>query len=102
MRISFKNDKGRLTAFLIGEIDHHTSSYIRETVDKMISATKPEELELDFKGVTFSDSSGIAVVLGRLKQMQQIGGCIFLSNVNSQVLKIFQMSGIQNLVKINV
>ena len=59
MTTGFKN--GTLSVFLKGEIDHHRAASIREEIDGAVRAYLPEKLVLDFGGVTFCDSSGIAV-----------------------------------------
>ena len=61
-KIEFR--KNTLTAYLDGEIDHHTASLIRMGIDDAILHKRPEELILDFGGVTFMDSSGIGLVMG--------------------------------------
>ena len=55
----------RLTAFLSGEIDHHSAKTIREEIDLAVSEQIPKELWLDFRDVSFMDSSGIGLVMGR-------------------------------------
>ena len=56
-----------LTAYLDGEIDHHSAKNMRETIDAAIAELMPEMLVLDFKDVSFMDSSGIGLVMGRYK-----------------------------------
>ena len=53
-----------VTAFLSGEIDHHTAAEIRETIDQAANEHKPTLLVLDFKNVSFMDSSGLGLVMG--------------------------------------
>ena len=54
-----------VTAFLDGEIDHHTASVIRNEIDAAVEKNMPTLLVLDFRDVSFMDSSGIGLVLGR-------------------------------------
>ena len=56
-----------LTIYLQGEIDHHTAGNIRNRTDNEILRHSPEELILDFSGVSFMDSSGVGLVIGRYK-----------------------------------
>ena len=63
-----------VTALLTGEIDHHGASRLRETIDDSVRRTCPRLLVLDFGGVEFMDSSGIGIVLGRYRLMQDMGG----------------------------
>ena len=91
MTTGFKN--GTLSVFLKGEIDHHRAASIRE-------AYLPEKLVLDFGGVTFCDSSGIAVVTGRRKLMKSIGGEVELTNLTRPVEAVFRMANLEKLVTI--
>ena len=70
-----------VTALLTGEIDHHGASRLRETIDDSVRRTCPRLLVLDFGGVEFMDSSGIGIVLGRYRLMQDMGGKLALRNL---------------------
>ena len=67
-------DGNTLTIYLKGEIDHHTAREIREAADSLIQLNKPSVLRLDFSGVTFMDSSGIGLIMGRYRIMMLYGG----------------------------
>ena len=96
---SFLQD-GRLTVALTGEIDHHyAKSYIGAIAAK-IEAYTPDVCILDFRDVTFMDSSGIAVVINALRAMTQIEGRLVLSGISPQPMKVFRASGIDKLVDI--
>ena len=77
-------ENGRLTVALDGEIDHHCAKdYIRSIAAK-IEAYTPDVCILDFRDVTFMDSSGIAVVINALRAMNQIEGRLVLSDISPQ------------------
>ena len=92
------NDKKELTVMIRGDIDHHTSTEIRKQTDDLIFQYEPKRLILDFSQVTFCDSSGIAIVLGRYKLMKQYRGSITLREVNTQISRIFDLSGVWNII----
>lgn len=96
---SFLQD-GTLTIALTGEIDHHCAKQYIEAITAKIEAYTPQICILDFVEVTFTDSSGIAVVINALRQMAQIGGRLILSGLNEQPRKVFRASGIDKLVEI--
>ena len=98
MRVAIENREDQITARLSGEIDHHTASVIRETVDDSVIRARPKKLILDFSGVTFTDSSGIAVVLGRYKLIKSISGTLECRGMNRQVKKLFDISGINKFI----
>ena len=91
---------GHMTVAMTGEIDHHCAkSYIQQITSK-IEAYTPQVCNLDFKEVTFMDSSGVAVVINALRNMSRIGGKLTLSGLNQQPMKVFRTSGIDKLVEI--
>lgn len=96
---SFLQD-GRLTVALTGEIDHHCAKSYISGIAAKIEAYTPDICILDFRDVTFMDSSGIAVVINALRAMTQIEGRLMLSSISPQPLKVFRASGIDKLVEI--
>lgn len=91
-----------LTAFIDGEIDHHTATAIREAIDERIMKDKPRVLRLDYGGVTFMDSSGIGLIMGRYKLITSCEGKLEVTNVPRNMAKVVKLSGIESLGKITV
>lgn len=89
-----------VTAYLNGEIDHHTAGDLRENIDMAIEKNSPSELILDFSGVTFMDSSGIGLVMGRYKLMRELKGEITLSGLNKSTEKVMKIAGMDKLAKL--
>jgi len=83
------------------EIDHHTTEEIRRKVENEITRHMPRKIIFDFNKVGFMDSAGIGMIVGRYKTMKMIGGEIELKNVKPSVQKIFEMSGINQIIQIN-
>lgn len=96
---SFLQD-GQLTIALTGEIDHHCAKQYIGTIEGKIEAYTPRICVLDFREVTFMDSSGIAVVINALRSMSRIEGKLLLTDLKSQPMKVFRASGIDKLVEI--
>ena len=90
----------KLTVALTGEIDHHCAKVYIQSIAAKIEAYTPEVCVLDFRDVTFMDSSGIAVVINALRNMAQIEGKLVLSGLAPQPLRVFQASGIDKIVEI--
>lgn len=91
---------GHLTIALTGEIDHHCARTYIQSIAAKIEAYTPSVCVLDFKEVSFVDSSGIAVVINALRSMTQIEGKLVLSGIGVQPMKVFQASGLDKLVQI--
>ena len=87
-----------VTAYISGEIDHHNAAKLRNDIDEAVESSYPEVLILDFGGVTFMDSSGIGLVMGRYKLMKNISGKVFIENAPRFIKKVFKMAGIEKLL----
>lgn len=94
-----KEDK-LLVLEMTEEIDHHVAEKIRRKADDEITKYMPRKVVLDFNNVTFMDSAGIGMVLGRYKMINMLGGTLEMINVNTSVRKIFEMSGITKICPI--
>jgi len=100
VEISLKREGQVLTVFLSGELDHHTVSKVKETVDTQLTVLPVRLLVLDMAGITFMDSSGIGLIVGRYNRISNLGGKMKITNPNDTLLKILKMSGIGQLMKI--
>jgi len=100
MNVTFSMLDTTLTVVLEGELDHHNIKDVRELIDLRIERARPSHLIMDLRGVPFSDSSGIALVLGRYKLMTAAGGSMEVRNVSPQIKKIFLLSGVDKLMTV--
>ena len=91
-----------ITAFLNGEIDHHTAAELRTTIDDAVVNNKPTLLVLDFKNVSFMDSSGIGLVMGRYKTISELGGELAIVNTSPDIGKVMKLAGMERLAKIGM
>ena len=78
-------------------MDHHTARELRLAIDEAIERDRPGLLLLDFQGVDFMDSSGIGLVMGRYKVMQQNGGEVEVTHVPKYISRVFKLSGLEQL-----
>ena len=93
-------EEGRLTVALTGEIDHHCARAYIQAITAKIEAYTPNVCILDFRDVSFVDSSGIAVVINAMRNMAQIEGKLLLTGIAPQPMRVFRASGIDKLVEI--
>ena len=98
IKVDFNNNV--LTAYLIGDIDHHSAKEMRETIDINIDTYNPKLLIIDFKNVSFMDTSGIGLVMGRYKIMLSIKGKVKIINLSPYVKRIINLGGLGKLVTI--
>ncbi|MEG1846774.1 MAG: anti-sigma factor antagonist [Oscillospiraceae bacterium] len=87
----------KITALLIGEIDHHNAPSIREKIDECIERQNPRVLTMDFSGVTFMDSSGIGLVMGRYKLLAAREGKLEIIGLSNHAYKVMRLAGLEKI-----
>lgn len=98
--VSFLHENRNLTAGLSGDIDHHNATAMRRLIDLEIKQHLPSEITLDFGDVTFMDSSGIGLILGRCRLMKEIGGKVKIRNTSEQIRKVIKLSGVDRITEV--
>lgn len=89
-----------LTLSIQGDIDHHSARALMLAIDGEVARKMPKNLILDLKGVTFMDSSGIALLLRARRQCLELGAALTVSAVPAQAKKVFAAAGLDKLVKL--
>lgn len=98
MPVTVSSRDSALTAALSGEIDHQVAREMMDAITGAIAERLPRRLVLDLSGVTFMDSSGIAVLLRALRQMEQIGGTLRVTNIPAQARRVLDAAGVGRLI----
>ena len=94
-----KMDKS-LTLNITEEIDHHMARKIRDRADYEIQRYMPKTFIMDFSNVSFMDSAGIGMLIGRYKMVSMFGGKTYIQNVNRSIKKVFEMAGVLKIIPI--
>lgn len=100
MEFNIIRRKDRLIVKIGGELDHHSAKSVRENIDIEIKAGTVKTLVFDLENLTFMDSSGIGIIMGRFQLMKLYGGSVVIENAPEYVKKIIYMSGLSGIVKI--
>lgn len=93
--VSFQN--GELLIAPRGEIDHHAAKALREEMDKAIRRFRPGRVVLRMGSVGFMDSSGLGLIVGRLRTAKEVGATLVLREANGQCRRIFEMAGLARM-----
>ena len=100
MEIQAKTTDRSLFLKLSGELDHHGGRNALRQIELAIDAALPRMLVMDFSGITFMDSSGIALILRAQQRMQLLDGALQVRNVPQQAQRVLDAAGIGRLVSI--
>ena len=100
MNISTAFAAGRLTIYLAGELDHHEARGAIRSIDELLDEYLPRDCVLDMSGLSFMDSSGIALIIRMSRRMKNLGGRAWIENPAKQPLPVIDASGIDRLVPV--
>lgn len=100
MNISTAFAAGRLTIYLAGELDHHEARGAIRSIDELLDEYLPRDCVLDMSGLSFMDSSGIALIIRMSSRMKNLGGRAWIENPAKQPLRVIDASGIDRLVPV--
>lgn len=98
MKVKVEERDGVLVAWLSGELDHHAADSVRQELDTALQRRRADKVVLDMSRLTFMDSSGIGVVLGRYKKVKEAGGRMAVRGLNDKMDKIMRLAGIYTVV----
>ena len=93
---------GKLTLFFAGELDHHGAREAAVTIEDALDEYLPRDCVIDLAGLSFMDSSGIALILRILRRMNRTGGRAWVENPGAQPLRVLDASGIERLLPVAV
>ena len=102
MTINTDYVSGRLTVRLGGELDHHEARDALCTVEELLDEYMPRDCALELSGLSFMDSSGIALILRLSRRMKTLGGRLWIENPARQPMRVIDASGIDRLVTVAV
>lgn len=97
MNITYKRERDKLFVGLCGELDHHNAEKTRVALDSLIDEEKISSLVFDFKKLSFMDSTGIGVLLGRYKRLKDKNVVVYCQNAEGNIDKLLKLSGIYNI-----
>jgi stage II sporulation protein AA (anti-sigma F factor antagonist) len=95
--VKYKLQSDQLIIELIGDVDEHYASTIRNDIDALAQNYHPRRVIFDFANVSFVDSTGIGLIFGRYKKLSARNIELVLKNVSSQVDRVFRTSGIYSV-----
>ena len=102
MNIQTAFSNGRLTVYLSGELDHHEARSALHSIELLLDEYLPRDCVLDLSGLSFMDSSGIAVIVRVSRRMQELGGRTWMENPAGQPRRVIDASGVDRLVPVAV
>ena len=100
-KFSYKIDDDVLEIKLIGEIDHHSAAGVRSDIDGLIFELRPKKVVLNLSEISFMDSSGLGLIMGRYALIKDLGVTLSLRAPTVAVMKILSLAGMERMIKID-
>lgn len=100
-KFSYKVEDGVLEIKLVGEIDHHSAVGVRSDIDELIFELRPQKVVLNLSEISFMDSSGLGLIMGRYSLIKDLGGTLSLRAPTVAVMKILTLAGMERMIKID-
>ena len=94
MNINTAFASGRLTLYLSGELDHHAARGAAAEIEELLDEYMPRDCALDMSGLTFMDSSGIGLIMGRNTMMKVLGGKLYIRDPPPQIARLLHLARI--------
>ncbi|MFC3882793.1 anti-sigma F factor antagonist [Bacillus songklensis] len=85
---------------LSGELDHHTADELRTKITDILENGRINHIVLNLQDLSFMDSSGLGVILGRYKQIKNSGGEMVVCSISPSVQRLFEMSGLFKIIRL--
>ncbi len=96
MQLELTRNEGALTVHLIGELDHHAAAPVRQQIDTAVLSCRCDRLTLDLGRLTFMDSSGIGLIMGRYRLMSSLDGTLVVQNAG-KLERMIRLAGLDRL-----
>ena len=100
MQIDVEYKRQALVVRLSGELDHHSAQTVKATLEEAIERGRVNHIVLSLKDLSFMDSSGLGVILGRYKQISNRGGKMVVCDINQAVYRLFELSGMFKIIQV--
>ena len=98
MAMNCRAEHRTLYAAIDGEVDHHRARELLAELDRQLDLELPRSVTLDLGGVSFMDSSGIAILLGARQRVSALGGALRVVHVPEQAAKVLRAAGVDKLM----
>lgn len=100
MENKFVLQNGVLVVSCDGEIDLKSAPTYREEIDAELERTEAQYLVFDMEKVTFIDSSGLGMIMGRYKKVCRSGGRVALCRIQEDMERMLEVAGLRTLMTI--
>ena len=98
--VTYREQGDALIVHIGGEVDHHGAVSVRTGIDDMLASRQPPTVYLDLSQVSFMDSSGLGLIMGRYALVKRYGGKLAVLDPSPAVQKMMSLAGMERMIPI--
>ncbi len=99
MEIKAKKRSGDLTVYVYGELDECSASTAKSILDKILFENlNTDKVIFDLSGLSFMDSTGIGLLIGRYKKLKQLNIRSYISGASVNTEKVIELAGLYKIM----
>ena len=99
MEIKYKNSNLSLTIYVYGELDECSASNAKNIMDKLLlDNINSKKVVFDLSGLSFMDSTGVGLLIGRYKKLRQFNIPSYISGASVATEKVIELAGLYNIM----
>ncbi len=99
MEIKYKKNNSSLTIYVYGELDECSASNAKNILDKLLlDNINVKDVVFDLSGLSFMDSTGIGLLIGRYKKLKQFNVNSYITGASVSTEKVIELAGLYNIM----
>ena len=99
MEIKYKNSNNNLTVYVYGELDECSASNAKNILDKLLlNNLNTKKVVFDLSGLSFMDSTGVGLLIGRYKKLKQFNISSYISGASISIEKVIELAGLYKIM----
>lgn len=99
MEIKYKKTNNALTVYVYGELDEYSASNAKTILDKLLMDNiNSKKVVFDLSGLSFMDSTGIGLLIGRYKKLRQFSVPSYISGASVAAEKVIELAGLYKIM----
>lgn len=99
MNIKYRKTRDSFTVYVDGELDEFSASKAKDILDKLLlDNINSNKVIFDLSGLSFMDSTGIGLLIGRYKKLRQFNVPSYITGASIATEKVLQLAGLYNIM----
>lgn len=99
MDIKYKKNNENMTVLINGDLDEYSANVAKNILDKIIfDNLNTKKFVFDLSGISFMDSTGIGLLIGRYKKLKQFNIPSYISNASVSTEKVLELAGLYSIM----